>query len=141
MAGPKRAVLLVCRLVAGLLLLAGSGAGAAEPNAELARLFEAIVRVHAEIPAEARTPAYLGTTREGSGVVIDDSGLIVTIGYLITEAMAAEVTTTSGRTSRAVIVGLDLASGLGLLRAAEPLAVKPIPIGSSQAITERTPVV
>jgi branched-chain amino acid transport system permease protein len=123
-------------LLAALLLFAGSG-GAADPAERL----EAIVRVHAEIPAEARTAAILGTTRDGSGVVIDDAGLIVTIGYLITEAMAAEVTTASGKMSRAEIVGFDTESGLGLLRAAEPLGVKPMPIGTAEGLVEKTPVV
>ena len=132
---PSRAVLAI------LVLLSGSAAIAAEAEAELARRLEAIVRIHADVPAEARTAPYLGTSRDGAGVVIDDAGLIVTIGYLITEAMGAEVTTASGRVSRADIVGFDVGSGLGLLRAAEPLAVKPLPIGTAQALSEKTPVV
>ena len=128
-------------VVAALSLLGGAAAHAAEPEGELARRLEAIVRIHADVPAEARTAAYLGTTRDGAGVVIDNAGLVVTIGYLITEAMGAEVTTASGKVSRADIVGIDIASGLGLLRAAEPLAVKPMPIGSAQGLAEKTPVV
>src|SRR5205085_10213942 len=65
----------------------------------------------------------------------------VTIGYLVTEAMAAEVTTASGKTSRADIVGFDVESGLGLLRAAEPLEVKPMPIGTAKGLAEKMPVV
>ena len=128
-------------VVAALSLFIGSAAVAAEPEGELAHRLEAVVRVHAEIPAEARTAVFLGTAREGSGVVIDDAGLVVTIGYLITEAMGAEVTTGSGKVSRADIVGFDIASGLGLMRAAEPLAVKPMPIGTANGLTEKTPVV
>jgi S1-C subfamily serine protease len=124
-----------------LLLFAGKGTVAAEPEGGLAERLEAIVRVHTEIPADARTAAYLGTERNGSGVVIDDAGLVVTIGYLITEAMGAEVTTGAGRVSRADVVGFDIASGLGLLRAAEPLAVKPLPIGAATELPEKTPVV
>ncbi|HEY0033384.1 MAG TPA: signal protein PDZ, partial [Devosia sp.] len=45
-----------------------------------------IVALRAQIPEEAFTASGLGTVREGSGVVIDASGLVVTIGYLITEA-------------------------------------------------------
>jgi hypothetical protein len=45
--------------------------------------------MQAKIPAEARTASLLGTEHDGSGVVIDDAGLIVPIGYLITEAMVA----------------------------------------------------
>src|SRR5215831_12141151 len=124
-----------------VISLLGGAAAAAEPEGELAHRLEAVVRIHADVPAEARTAAYLGTTRDGAGVVIDDAGLIVTIGYLITEAMGAEVTTGNGRVSRADIVGFDIASGLGLLRAAEPLAVKPLPIGAATALPEKTPVV
>jgi hypothetical protein len=125
-------------VVTALSLLGGAAAHAAEPEGELAHRLEAIVRIHADVPAEARTAAYLGTTRDGAGAVIDDGGLIVTIGYLITEAMGAEVTAANGRVSRADIVGFDIASGLGLLRAAEPLGVKPMPIGSAQELTEKT---
>jgi S1-C subfamily serine protease len=109
--------------------------------ADPAQRLEAVVRIHTEIPAEARTAAILGTSRDGSGVLIDDGGLVVTIGYLITEAMAAEVTAVSGKTSRAEIVGFDTESGLGLLRAAEPLGIKPIPIGTAEGLFAKTPVV
>ena len=129
------------RVIVTALLLTSPGVAVAEPEGGPSHWLEAIVRVHAEIPADARTAAFLGRERDGSGVVIDDAGLIVTIGYLITEAMGAEVTTASGQGSRADIVGFDIASGLGLLRAAEPLAVKPLPIGAATALTEKTPVV
>src|SRR5213592_51549 len=113
-------VLRVCAAVVAAISLLGGAAAAAEP----AHRLEAIVRIHADVPPGARTAAYLGTTRDGAGVVIDDAGLVVTIGYLITEAMGAEVTTAAGKVSRADVIGFDIASGLGLLRAAEPLAVK-----------------
>src|SRR6516164_3327749 len=138
MSGRENVVLCASRaVVATVLLFSGPGAVAAEPQGELAHLLEAVVQVHAEIPTDARTAAYLGTQRDGAGVVIDDAGLVVTIGYLITKAMGAEVTTGSGRVSRADVVGLDIASGLGLLRAAEPLAVKPMPIGTATALAEK----
>jgi S1-C subfamily serine protease len=142
MSGGENVVLYASPAVlAALLLFGGPGAVAAEPEGELAHRLEAVVRIHAEIPTDARTAAYLGTQRDGAGVVIDDAGLVVTIGYLIIEAMGAEVTTGSGRVSRADIVGFDIASGLGLLRTAEPLAVKPMPIGTASALAEKTPVV
>jgi hypothetical protein len=74
-------------VVTALSLLGGAAAHAAEPEGELSHRLEASVRIHADVPAEERTAAYLGTTRDGAGVVIDDAGLVVTIGYLITEAM------------------------------------------------------
>ena len=127
--------------LASTLLLAGPQALAARPDTDPARLLEAVVRVEAEIHAEARTASFLGTKRDGSGVVIDDAGLIVTIGYLITEAMAAEVTTAAGKASRAEIIGFDTEYGLGLLRAVEPLEVKPMPIGTAENLAEKTPVI
>jgi hypothetical protein len=63
--GARRAML------AALPLLTSCAVAAAERDEELAHRLEAIVRVDAEIPPEARTAAYLGTAREGSGVVID----------------------------------------------------------------------
>jgi S1-C subfamily serine protease len=129
------------RLAPALLLVAGPYAFTAEPAADPVRRLEAVVRVQAEIPVEARTASLLGTERDGSGVVIDDAGLIVTIGYLITEAMAAEVTTAAGRASRAEVIGFDTESGLGLLCAVEPLEVKPMPIGTAKGLAERTPVI
>jgi S1-C subfamily serine protease len=118
MQGEARIRGLAGRLASALLLLAGPHALAAGPDTDPARRLEAVVRVQAEIPAGTRTASLLGTKRASSGVVIDDAGLIVTIGYLITEAMAAEVTTAAGRASRAKIIGFDTESGLGVLRSA-----------------------
>jgi|SRR5271169_1772972 len=141
MPSAERICWLAGRLASALLLVAGPYAFAAERAADPVRRLEAVVRVQAEIPADARTASLLGTERDGSGVVIDDAGLIVTIGYLITEAMAAEVTTAAGRASRAEVIGFDTESGLGLLRAVEPLEVKPMPIGTAKGLAERTPVI
>lgn len=104
------------------------------------QLFDAIVRLHAQVPLEARTASYLGTEREGAGTVIDGDGLIVTIGYLVTEAMAIEVTPSSGKALAATLVGLDSDSGLALVRAAAPLGVKPIALGHSAELAEHQPV-
>ena len=52
---------------------------------------EGVVQITAYVPQEARTASTLGTERQGSGVVIDDSGLILTIGYLVVEAAEVEI--------------------------------------------------
>ena len=51
-------------------------------------------------------PAALGTLREGSGVVIRDDGLVLTIGYLITEAEEVWLTTHDGRVMAGACAGL-----------------------------------
>ena len=70
---------------------------AAEAAFDLPRAFDAVVRLAARIPDDAFTAPILGTEREGNGVVIRDNGLIVTVGYLITEAHAIWITTNDGR--------------------------------------------
>jgi S1-C subfamily serine protease len=129
-------------LLALLIALAPARAGeedAARPN--LTRdLVKAVLRVDVQVPPGARTARYLGTERHGTGVLIDGDGLIVTIGYLITEAMAAQVTGPSGKPVIATIVGFDSDSGLGLLRANEPLGVKPIRLGHAAPLAAKETV-
>lgn len=103
-------------------------------------VLRAVVRVEAEVPREARTAAFLGTEREGNGVVIDDRGLVLTIGYLILEAMAATVVDAEGNRVPADIVAYDYDTGFGLVRAMSPLAATPIRLGDSAALMETDPV-
>ena len=97
-------------------------------------LLSAVVSVHAEVPADARTAHSLGTERQGSGVVIDDGGLIVTIGYLILEAETVEVVDRGGAHSPAEILAYDHASGFGLVRALHKLDAAPLPLGDSSKL-------
>jgi S1-C subfamily serine protease len=83
----------------------------------------------------------MGREREGSAIVIDGNGLILTIGYLMVEAHSAEVVTNDGQDVPANIVGYDFQSGLGLLQAIAPLKVQPLAFGKSTEIKERDAVV
>ena len=91
----------------------------AEPRASL----DAIVQVSATVPNSARTARSLGTRRQGTGVVIDDSGLVLTIGYLILEAMEVSVQRRHREPVPANIVAYDHESGFGLVRTTLPLVV------------------
>src|SRR5262249_34663153 len=66
--------------------------------ASLDDVIGAIVTLKTHINPEGRTIQGLGGEREGSGVLIDADGLILTIGYLMVEADAAEITTNDGHT-------------------------------------------
>lgn len=103
-------------------------------------LLAAVVKVKTFVPSDSRTAETLGREREGSGIVIDNAGLILTIGYLMVEAQGAEITGADGRTVPAQVVGYDHESGFGLLRADPPPRVKPIPLGRSADVKERDPV-
>ncbi|MBW3560675.1 MAG: serine protease, partial [Proteobacteria bacterium] len=74
--------------------------------------------------------------REGSGIVLDDAGLVLTIGYLMVEAETAEIRTSAGRTVPASVIGYDAETGFGLLRAIVPLEVRPMPVGRSAELKE-----
>jgi S1-C subfamily serine protease len=97
-------------------------------------LADAVVRLNATVPTEARTAPSLGTEREGNGIVIDRQGLILTIGYLILEASRIEITTNSGKKVAAQYVGYDHASGFGLLRAVPPFDATPLELGESAVV-------
>jgi S1-C subfamily serine protease len=99
-----------------------------------------VVQVNAFIPNDARTASSLGTEREGTGVVIDDSGLVLTIGYLILEAIEVTVEDPDQQTVPASIVAYDHESGFGLIRANHALGVKPIALGDSTALTPMQPL-
>jgi S1-C subfamily serine protease len=96
---------------------------------------DAVVRVTATIPAQARTAASLGTEREGNGILIDRKGHILTIGYLILEASRTQVTTAGGKTFQARFAGYDHATGFGLLQTIPPIQGEPIALGDSAAVS------
>ena len=118
-------------------LVSASAVVAQTPRVE--ELVSAVVRVKTHINPEGRTVQGLGREREGSGIVIDSAGLVLTIGYLMVEAYAAEVVDNNGRTVPADVVGYDHESGFGLLRAIEPLKLKPMALGKSDEIKEGDP--
>ncbi|WP_438276228.1 S1C family serine protease [Nitrobacter sp.] len=99
---------------------------------DLDRALSAVVGLHSIIPADAFTAHTLGEERAGNGVVIDD-GLVLTIGYLITEADSVWLHLADGRVVQADVVGIDRESGFGLLQALGRLDLEPLPLGSSAA--------
>lgn len=99
-------------------------------------ILDAVVEVRALVPGDARTADSLGTDRAGSGVVIDDDGLVLTIGYLILEAASAEIVTADGRTLPAAVLAYDHETGFGLLRAEGAVGSRPLRLGTSATLVE-----
>ncbi|PIE34820.1 hypothetical protein CSA56_06700 [candidate division KSB3 bacterium] len=95
-----------------------------------------IVRFEAHIPEERHSTKVLGTLRQGTGVVINSQGYLLTAGYLIMEASDVRVEFTDGETFDAEVVGIDFESGLGLLRLSEPASVQPIILGNASSVTK-----
>jgi len=96
-----------------------------------------VVKVRSKAVADARTSRSLGASREGTGVVIDSEGLVLTIGYLILEAESVELSTADGKKFPARVIGYDNTTGFGLLRSLRPLPVKPVQFGQSSKIGDR----
>ncbi len=103
---------------------------AADYGFDLDRVLSGVVSLRAEIPDDAFTAEVLGTERSGHGVVISDNGLVLTIGYLITEAENIWLAAKNGQVAQAHVVGYDQATGLGLVQALSRLDITPLSFGS-----------
>ena len=101
---------------------------------DLVAALDAVVELRAEIPDDAFTASTLGTERGGNAVVIGPDGLVLTIGYLITEAHTIWLTTRAGRVAQAYPLAYDQATGFGLVKALAPLDVPPLARGSAAGV-------
>lgn len=97
---------------------------------------DAVVKLSIRAVEGARTADTLGAEREGTGIVIDDQGLILTIGYLVLEAASVLVIDGDNKIYPASVIGFDHASGFGLLRATPAPPCAPAEIGDSDRLTE-----
>jgi S1-C subfamily serine protease len=89
---------------------------AGELRFDLEPVLDAVVLLRSEIPEDAFTASILGTERTGSAVVIRDDGLMLTIGYLITEAQTIWLTTNDGTFVAGHPLAYDAVSGFGLVQ-------------------------
>jgi serine protease Do len=126
----------VAILLTGISVTA-AGAATAAPDTALtamaafARANAAVVGVRVGVADDADSAEALGKQRTGSGVVIGQDGLILTIGYLMLEAQSIQVITQDNRTLPAQAVAYDVATGFGLIRTVLPLhGVEPAALGS-----------
>ena len=103
-----------------------------------AETLNAVVGISAKIQKDARSAETLGLQRSGSGAIVRD-GYVLTIGYLIIEAEAVQVTGADGRTLPATVAAYDHASGFALLKVIGSMPGKPLALGDSAALGERDP--
>lgn len=97
---------------------------------DLDRALDAVVSLRTRIPEDAFTASILGTERAGHGVLIGERGLVLTIGYLVTEANDVWLVGNNGRAVRGDVVGYDYESGLGLVQALGSLDLPALSLGS-----------
>jgi S1-C subfamily serine protease len=99
---------------------------------DLERALSSVVGLHSIIPPDAFTADTLGVERAGNGVLIDD-GLVLTIGYLITEAETIWLHIGDGRVVPGHSLGFDQETGFGLVQALGKVDLPSLPLGSSSA--------
>ncbi len=109
----------------------------AQPKAEdvafeLDKTLSSVLSLRSEVPEDAFSASNLGTERGGNGVVIGDNGLVLTIGYLITEAETVWLVSGEGTASPAHVVGYDQATGFGLVQALGRLGLPAMELGTSR---------
>ncbi len=112
----------------------------ADYSFDLDAALSAIVGLRATAPADAFTASALGTDREGSGVVIGDDGLLLTMGYLITEAETVWLTCADGRAVPGHALAFDGETGFGLVQPLGKLGLPKLEFGDSAALTLGEPV-
>jgi S1-C subfamily serine protease len=104
---------------------------AADHAFDLEAALNAVVALRAVVPEDAFTAQVLGTERAGNGVVINNTGLVLTIGYLITEAETIWLSPSIGPPVEGHALAYDQETGFGLVQALARLHVPALPIGSS----------
>jgi S1-C subfamily serine protease len=120
-----------------------------EEHRPLARLFDfnlaqtlsSVMVLESRVRPDAMSARSLGTERQGNAVVIGAEGLVLTIGYLVTEAEEVTLTTNKGERVPAHVLGIDQATGFGLLHALEPLGLPALPIGDSHRVRPEAAVI
>jgi S1-C subfamily serine protease len=111
---------------------------ALQPKAEdysfdLEQALTSSVGIRSIVPGDAFSAQTLGTERMGNGVIIRGNGLVLTIGYLITEAETIWLHLIDGRTVQGHALAYDQATGFGLIQALGQLDLPPLPLGQSDA--------
>jgi S1-C subfamily serine protease len=108
---------------------------------DLDHALQAVVEVHSTVPEDGFTATSLGTERAGSGVVIRESGLVLTIGYLIAEAENVWLVGAGGRITPAHALAYDQESGFGLVQALGRLELPALDLGRSSEARLGDPVI
>ena len=107
---------------------------------DLDRIYASLVGVRTVVPEDAYTASLLGTERSGNGVVIREDGLVLTIGYLITDAEQVWIIDNFGRAVAGHVLGYDHETGFGLIQAIGHLDLPTLPFGDSDVLSEGDPI-
>jgi S1-C subfamily serine protease len=94
-------------------------------------VLHSVVALRSSVPDNAYTAGTLGNLREGSGVVIRENGLVLTVGYLITEAEEVWLTRHDGQVVPGHALAFDQETGFGLVQAMGQLDLPALEFGNA----------
>src|SRR3972149_3872977 len=103
------------------------------------RLRASVVHIHAEVPAAHPSARILGDERMGTGIIVDPSGLILTVNYVVMGGQTIQVSFGKGRSQRAEIVAQDFELGLALLKV-KRTNLPAVPVAASAGLDRGEPV-
>jgi S1-C subfamily serine protease len=101
---------------------------------DLDKALSSVIGLKTIIPGDAFTADTLGTERLGHGVLIGDHGVVLTIGYLVTEAEAVWLRLANGRVLPGHVIGFDQETGFGLVQALGRVEIASLALGDSAAV-------
>jgi S1-C subfamily serine protease len=103
-------------------------------------LLETVVNLYAAVPRDHPSAAVLGEERMGSGVIVDDTGLILTVNYVVMGAQTVQVSFLKGRRVKAEVIAQDFETGLALVRVKRQ-GLRPAVLESTERLERGTPVI
>ncbi len=113
----------------------------ADVSFDLGNALASVLSLRAKVPEDAFTAEALGTERQGHGVLIRGDGLILTIGYLITEAESVWLVGGDGKARAGHVVGYDQETGFGLVQALDPPDLPVMELGDSAQVAKGDAVI
>src|SRR5712692_3688011 len=104
------------------------------------QLLETVVHLHTTVPRDHPSAAVLGDERMGSGVIVNDAGLILTVNYVVMGAQTVQVSFLKGRRQKAEVIALDFETGLALVRVKRQ-GLRPAVLAPTETLERGAPVV
>jgi S1-C subfamily serine protease len=102
---------------------------------DLKEALKAVYLIRTRVPEDGFTAQSLGSERAGHAVLIDERGLLVTIGYLVVEAESVWLVDADGAAVEGHVLGADTETGFGLVQMLGRPSAKPLPIGTATDLT------
>src|SRR5439155_22805565 len=109
------------------------------PVSLIKNLLETVVNLHTTVPRDHPSAAILGDERMGSGVIVDEAGLILTVNYVVMGAQTVQVSFMKGRRAKAEVIAQDFETGLAPVRVKRP-GLRPATLAPTDGLERGAPV-